>query len=103
MDPVPTLIPRISVCMAAYNGANHIREQIESILLELSATDELVIIDDCSTDSTKSVVEGIGDPRIRLIAGTTNAGYVRTFERALSESRGRYVFLSDQDDIWIPG
>ncbi|PTT68607.1 glycosyltransferase [Arthrobacter sp. HMWF013] len=103
MDPVPTLIPRVSVCMAAYNGANHIREQIESILLELSATDELVIIDDCSTDSTKSVVEGIGDPRIRLIAGTTNAGYVRTFERALSESRGRYVFLSDQDDIWIPG
>lgn len=103
MDSVPPAIPRVSVCMAAYNGANHIREQIESILRELSETDELVIVDDCSTDNTKSVVEAIQDPRIRLIAATTNAGYVRTFERALSESQGQYVFLSDQDDIWIPG
>lgn len=103
MEPLPTVTPRVSVCMAAYNGARHIREQIESILAELSSSDELVIVDDCSTDDTRDVVRGIGDQRIRLIAASTNAGYVRTFEKALSEARGRYVFLSDQDDIWIPG
>jgi glycosyltransferase involved in cell wall biosynthesis len=89
--------------MAAYNGASHICEQIESILAELSPTDELVIVDDCSTDATRDVVRGIGDQRIRLIASPINAGYVRTFEKALSEARGQYIFLSDQDDIWIPG
>lgn len=103
MDSVPTVIPRVSVCMAAYNGEKHILEQVESILSELAPTDELIIVDDCSTDGTKSVIERIGDPRIRLIAAAVNTGYVRTFERALSEARGEYVFLSDQDDVWLPG
>lgn len=94
---------RTSVCMAAYNGSQFIEEQIRSILPELEEDDELVIINDCSTDSTVSVVRGIDDPRIRLISNEHNLGYVKTFERALAESTGDYVFLSDQDDIWIPG
>lgn len=94
---------RTSVCMAAYNGSQFIEEQIRSILPEMGDEDELVIIDDCSTDSTVSVVRSIQDPRIRLINNDRNLGYVKTFERALAESTGDYVFLSDQDDVWIPG
>jgi len=89
--------------MAAYNGARHIEEQIQSILTELHADDELVVVNDCSTDNTAEIVRGIGDSRIRLIDASSNAGYVRTFERALREARGEFIFLSDQDDIWIPG
>lgn len=103
MDPAARLLPRISVCMAAYNGARHIEEQIQSILTELHANDELVVVNDCSRDNTEEIVRGIGDSRIRLIDSSSNAGYVRTFERALSEARGEFIFLSDQDDIWIPG
>lgn len=103
MDPVSAAIPRVSVCMAAYNGSRHIAEQIESILAELMAEDELIIVNDCSTDETAAIVRGIKDSRIRLINAELNAGYVRTFEKALSEARGEYVFLSDQDDVWIPG
>lgn len=95
--------PRVSVCIAAYNGARYILEQVESILSQLRADDEVVIVDDCSTDDTASVVAGIVDPRIRLIRAQTNRGYVRTFERAIGLATGDVIFLSDQDDIWLPG
>lgn len=89
--------------MAAYNGSLHIKEQISSILAELGHDDELVIVDDCSTDATSEIIRAIPDDRIRLIEAASNSGYVRTFERALREARGQFIFLSDQDDVWIPG
>ncbi|WP_461171832.1 glycosyltransferase [Arthrobacter sp. Z1-9] len=103
MDPAPAAMPRVSVCMAAYNGARHIKEQIVSILREIGPDDELIVVDDCSTDGTPGIVAGLNEPRIRLIQAEQNRGYVRTFERALGEARGDFVFLSDQDDIWLPG
>lgn len=95
--------PRVSVCMATYNGAAFIAEQLESILTELSAADEVVIVDDASSDQTVSIIESIGDTRVRVIRQTENLGYVRTFERALGEAHGDVLFLADQDDVWIPG
>ena len=92
----------ISVCMAARNGANFIREQIASILPQLSDQDELVIVDDASQDDTTAIVESFRDPRIRMIHQESNLGVVRSFARALQESRGDIIFLSDHDDIWRP-
>ncbi|MDQ0673455.1 glycosyltransferase involved in cell wall biosynthesis [Pseudarthrobacter siccitolerans] len=103
MDPNPGVTPRVSVCLAAYNGATHIEEQIKSILSELDTHDELIVVDDKSTDDTVEVVRSIQDDRVRIFQAAVNAGYVRTFERALSEAHGEFVFLSDQDDIWISG
>lgn len=94
---------QVSVCMAAYNGSAHIEEQIASILPQLQDGDEVVIVDDASTDDTAKVIEALADPRIRLIRAETNRGYVKTFEAALTASKGDYIFLSDQDDVWIPG
>ncbi|MET1154738.1 glycosyltransferase [Arthrobacter sp.] len=94
---------RASVCMATYKGAAFVEEQIASILAELGADDELVIVDDASPDETADIIDGIKDRRIRLIRAVRNKGYVRTFEEAVSLSRGEYIFLSDQDDIWVPG
>jgi glycosyltransferase involved in cell wall biosynthesis len=91
---------RTSVCMAAYNGARHIYEQINSILPQLDREAEIIVIDDSSTDDTVKVVEGIGDGRIRLIRHDRNLGVVKTFERAIRESRGEIIFLADQDDVW---
>lgn len=94
---------RVSVCMAAYNGSDFIEEQIHSILKELGPNDELIIVDDKSTDDTVALVNAVGDPRIKLNRNLRNLGYVRTFEKAITLSDGRYIFLSDQDDVWIPG
>ena len=94
---------RKSVCMAAYNGSRFIDEQIRSILPELDDDDEVVIVDDGSADDTAAVVTAIADPRIRLLRNDHNMGYVKSFERALQASTGGFIFLSDQDDIWLPG
>lgn len=93
----------ISVCIATYNGSRYIKEQVDSILMQLGGRDEIVVCDDQSTDDTLSILEGYGDPRIRVIRNPERLGYVRNFEKALRHARGRYIFLSDQDDIWIPG
>ena len=90
----------ISVCMASYNGEKYIKEQIESILKQLSDKDELVISDDGSTDSTIEVIQSIHDERIKLIHNQGEHGYSRNFENALKHSKGDYIFLSDQDDVW---
>ncbi|MDT0167626.1 glycosyltransferase [Pseudarthrobacter sp. BRE9] len=94
---------RVSVCMAAYNGSEFIEEQIDSILRELGPNDELLIVDDESTDDTAARIEANGDARIILHRNKQNLGYVKTFEKAITLSSGKFIFLSDQDDIWIPG
>lgn len=94
---------RVSVCMATYDGARFLREQLDSILSELGPRDEVVVVDDASHDDTVSVLRDLGDSRIRVVESPLNRGYVRTFEAALTEARGEYLLLSDQDDIWVPG
>ncbi|GAB4015098.1 glycosyltransferase family 2 protein [Spirosoma koreense] len=93
---------RVSVCMATYNGALFIEEQIISILNQLSDDDELIISDDGSTDSTISLIESFCDPRIHLVINPRYGSAVRNFENALRHAKGKVIFLSDQDDIWYP-
>ena len=90
----------VSVCIATYNGAGFIKEQLDSILMQIPATAEVLIGDDGSVDETISIVEGFNDPRIRVIRNSSNLGYVRNFENLIENARGDYIFLSDQDDIW---
>lgn len=92
----------ISVCMATCNGERYLQAQLDSVLVQLDAGDELVIADDCSTDGTLALIEQRGDPRIRLLPSKLRLGVVANFERALSAARGEYVFLCDQDDVWLP-
>jgi len=91
----------ISVCLAAYNGEEYIREQIASILPQLSDDDELLISDDGSTDGTLDIVRSFNAPQIRLLQGPCK-GIVANFNHLLENARGEYIFLSDQDDIWMP-
>lgn len=93
----------ISVCMASYNGERYISEQIETILQNLGEEDELVISDDGSTDATRQIISAlmISDRRIRLFDGPRR-GVNANFSNAIRKSKGDYIFLSDQDDIWMP-
>jgi glycosyltransferase involved in cell wall biosynthesis len=93
----------ISVCIASFEGGQFIGQQLRSILSQLSEEDEVVISDDGSTDDTVEVVNRIDDSRI-IWAGTGGRlGVVKNFERALRHAKGDYIFLADQDDVWLPG
>jgi GT2 family glycosyltransferase len=96
----PTAEPMVSVCMATYNSENFIGEQIQSILPQLKLRDELIIVDDASTDGTRQRIREIGDPRIKLIEQEANRGVVETFEHAVRSATGDVLFLCDGDDIW---
>lgn len=93
----------ISVCMATYNGGKFIREQLESILSQLPTDAEVVVADDGSTDDTLLVVESLKEPRVRVLPVEKHLGVIYNYERALQASKGEFIFLADQDDIWLPG
>jgi glycosyltransferase involved in cell wall biosynthesis len=94
---------RISVCIAAYEGERFIAAQLRSILAQLSDVDEVIVVDDHSSDKTCEQVRCLADSRIRLIQNDDNQGVAASFERAISVASGKIIFLSDQDDVWMPG
>jgi glycosyltransferase involved in cell wall biosynthesis len=96
----PDKEPKISVCLAAFNGGKYIEIQLRSILSQLDTGDEVVIVDDCSHDDTVARIRGMQDARIHLIQHTANQGVVATVEDALRRATGDILFLSDDDDIW---
>jgi glycosyltransferase involved in cell wall biosynthesis len=87
--------------MATYNGQNFLKEQIESILAQMKVVDELIIVDDASKDKTVDIIKSFEDTRIKLYINEYNKGVNNSFERAISLSQKEYIFLSDQDDIWV--
>jgi glycosyltransferase involved in cell wall biosynthesis len=101
-DSSPSGRPKVSVCMATYNGEKYIDAQLRSILGQLHERDELVIVDDGSRDSTKYRVNACNDSRVRLIEHQQNLGVVATFEDAVRSATGDVIFLADQDDVWAP-
>lgn len=103
MNEETLLIPSISVCMAVFNGEKYLSEQISSILSEISERDELVIVDDCSSDSTVDIVKNFNDQRIKLYINDRNYRHVYSFGQAITYANNSVIFLSDQDDIWNPG
>lgn len=88
--------------MATFNGERHLAAQMASVLAQLGVEDELVIADDCSSDGTLEIINGWEDGRIRLLHGVRQLGVVANFERALLAAKGDFIFLCDQDDIWLP-
>lgn len=93
---------RVSVCMAAHNGERYIKDQLKSILVQLCSTDEIIVVDDASRDTTVEIVHDMRDPRILVIRNERNGGVLAAFERAIREASGQLIFLSDQDDLWAP-
>lgn len=92
-----------SVCLALYNGEKYIADQLKSILSQLGDEDEVIVSDDGSADRSLDIVGSFGDPRIRVVRNRGERGVNSNFNNALRNARGEYVFLSDQDNVWLPG
>ena len=95
---------KCSVAMATFNGREYLPDQVDTVLSQLSAEDELVVADDGSTDGTLAWLADLADrdPRVRLLPGGGHAGVVGNFGRAIAACTGDLVFLCDQDDLWRP-
>ena len=94
----------ISVAMASYNGEKYIWEQLETIYKQTHKVDEIIVVDDCSTDETVAIVkrfmETYPDSKISYYENEVNLGYKKNFHKAISLCKGDVIFLCDQDDIW---
>jgi glycosyltransferase involved in cell wall biosynthesis len=93
----------ISVVMATFNGCRFLPVQIASVLSQLAPEDELVVIDDASSDDTVAWLLALNDSRVNVYSNPSNLGVLSSFERGLSLARHPIVFLCDQDDVWLPG
>lgn len=94
-----------SVAMCTYNGEKFLHEQINSILSQTKPVDEIIICDDGSTDSTISILMEYKNryPNIfKIYQNEKNLRSVKNFEKAISLCNNEIIFLSDQDDIWLP-
>lgn len=99
---------RIGVALCTYNGAEYLQAQLDSILAQTVAVDEVVIGDDGSSDTTLSILEkfqtraAARGVRVEIIENARNLGYVRNFSETLLRCTAEILFLSDQDDVWHP-
>lgn len=94
----------ISVVIATFNGEKFIKEQLDSILRQTVPASEIIVTDDGSSDSTLNLVREYAESNdsIRVIKNDSGAhGVVNNFKFGLSQVAGRYIFLSDQDDVWF--
>ncbi len=94
--------PRVSVVMAAYNGAEYLPAAIDSILNQTYGDFEFIIIDDGSTDETPDIIAGYTDPRVRPVANPGNLGLIASLNRGLELARGEFIARMDADDESLP-
>lgn len=95
----------VSVVMTTYNGEKYLGEQLRSIFAQTVPPDEIIICDDCSTDNTMRVITRFQQAAtlpIKVAVNKERLGYSRNFRQALLMASGEFIFLCDQDDVWLP-
>lgn len=95
----------ISVAMCTYNGERFLKEQLESIFSQTCPPDEIIICDDCSKDHTVQLAYSLlakWNGKWQIVQNKRNLGFRKNFEQAIQLCQGDVIFLSDQDDVWMP-
>lgn len=97
---------KVSVVITTYNGCKFLKEQLDSIRDQSRKADEVLILDDCSTDKTNLLVENyITENNLlgwSLISNEVNLGWKKNFKKGFDLCSGDFIFPCDQDDIWHP-
>lgn len=96
---------RLSLMITNYNHGIYLEERISFILSEMSAEDELVIVDDGSTDNSVPIINMFLqiDSRVRLIVNERNQGVAHSLNIAAQATRGKYIACLASDDLMLPG
>lgn len=91
-----------SVIIPAYNAQKYLSEAVASVLPQLNANDEIIIVNDGSTDATSATIRAMSDLRIIYLESQTNGGIARARNLALSIANGDWIHFLDHDDLWPP-
>ncbi len=93
---------KVSVVLCTYNGAGFLKEQFESLMNQSYPIDEIIIVDDNSTDETFSLIQVLAKDRsnVKIFRNESNLGYNKNFEKGLKLATGDIIAICDQDDIW---
>ncbi len=96
--------PDVSVIMSVYNGEEYLAEAIESVTNQTFKNWELIVINDCSTDSTSEILAGFvaKDERIKVHPNEVNLKLPSSLNKAISLCEGKYIARMDADDICLP-
>lgn len=94
----------VSVAMLSYNHEKYIAQALESILNQTSPDLELIIVDDCSKDNSRQIIEEYQkrDHRVRAFYHKENRGIARTANEALDAAEGQFISFIGSDDLWVP-
>ncbi len=94
----------VSIITPSYNSSSLIPETIESVLAQSEINWEMIIVDDCSTDSSVEIIQSFAeyDSRIKLIQLTENSGAAVARNKGIKAAKGRYIAFLDSDDAWSP-
>ncbi len=92
--------PTVAAVVRVHNGQAHVAATLAAILAQTRVPDEVLVVDDGSTDDTPAVLAGFGDA-IRVVR-QPNGGLASAFDRAIAEARCDYVANCDADDLWEP-
>jgi len=100
----PELIPAVSVIVPNYNHSRYLRRRIGSILAQTYQDFELILLDDCSTDHSREILESYAeDSRVKVAFNSTNSGCVfKQWNKGVRMARGRYIWIAESDDYSDP-
>jgi teichuronic acid biosynthesis glycosyltransferase TuaG len=96
--------PLVSIITPTFNSEKFITETIKSIQNQSYTNWEMIVVDDCSSDKTVSIISNFAqfDSRIKFFQLEKNSGTGVARNKALSETKGRFVTFLDSDDLWKP-
>ena len=93
---------RLSIVIATYNGERFLKEQIDSLYAQTLAADEVIAVDDCSSDGTVAILEEYRQKYgLQYVVNEHNLRVNKNFEKGIRMSTGDYISLCDQDDVWF--
>lgn len=92
----------VSIITPSYKTAKFIKETIESVIAQTYQNWEMIIVDDCSKDGTKEIIESYNDERIKYYENEVNSGAAVSRNKALAIAKGKWIAFLDSDDLWEP-
>src|SRR5215210_4494281 len=95
-------LPLVSIVIATYNGERFLRPQLDSLLQQTYSNIEIIAVDDCSSDNTLDILKEYQKKHknFQVYKNEKNIGLIKNFEKGIVLSKGDYISICDQDDIW---